>query len=145
MAGKNRSLYIVLGVVLVLVGIITPFAIYQMHKSALHISSKTKDFMKIGKNASVEQCADEVLSWASSCGVVKGICQTYIGKMMSACLVAQNRVEYCKEMGRSVNDSHFGFQKCYDRGYSKKNKACAEVYSTIGSYCLHVYGLARET
>ena len=142
--GRNSSLYIVLGAITILSVICSILAISQLQKSGIYLGKEVSQFTSIGKSASVEDCVDSVLSWASKCEAIRGLCESSVSKMMSACLVSQNREDYCDSVGRAVFDSHFGFQKCYARGFSKRNKPCAEAYSTIGGYCLHVNGLAKK-
>jgi hypothetical protein len=140
---KPKPLYIVLGVVAVLVVVFTIFAMFQMHNSSKYIAKQVAVFEEIGQTTDVEGCADAVLDWVKNCKAVKGLCKASVGRLMSTCLMAKERVEFCKTMGSLVKDSHYGFKRCSERGYTKRNKECASVYSTVGAYCLHVYGLAK--
>lgn len=139
----SKSLTITLSSIFILSVLFTFFAISQLHKSGQYIGREVSRFSTLGKTASVEECVDAVLSWANTCSAIRDLCQSSVGKMMSACLVSQNRADYCKSVGTEVNDSHFGYKHCYERGLSKRNKACAEAYSTIGGYCLYLRAYPR--
>lgn len=91
---------------------------------------------KQGKTLSVEGCVDAVVLWASRCRAMKSLCDATAPRMMDVCLAAGNRSAYCRKLGQSGNDTHFGFEECRARKVKRKTKkACASAYRAIANHC----------
>lgn len=96
-------------------------------------------FRQRGTELSPEKCIDEVIQWRTNCQAMKSLCDISIARMMGTCLAAQDRKQYCVQLGRITSDTHFGFKECQQRRLSSRvKKACTLAYRSIDSHCKNI-------
>jgi hypothetical protein len=88
-----------------------------------------------GRHLGGEECVSEVLDWGRHCAAQKVVCDAAVRPLTLACLQARDRTEYCRTLGPRL-DTHFSFARCQERGYTRRNRLCAEAYLTVVGHCL---------
>lgn len=89
-----------------------------------------------GKKLDVEGCVDATLEWARHCKAMKSLCDATTPEMMGKCLAARDRSAYCKKLGDTGKDTHYGYKECKARGVTRKTKkTCSIAYRAIVTHC----------
>jgi hypothetical protein len=92
-----------------------------------------------GRTFDGEECVGWVLDWGQRCPALKIVCDEATKPLVQTCLQARDRTDYCRSLGPKL-DTHFSFERCRERGYSRRNHLCAEAYLTVVGHCLALTG-----
>jgi hypothetical protein len=88
-----------------------------------------------GRSMDGEECVGWVLEWGRSCPALKIVCDEAIRPLVKTCLQARDRTDYCRSLGPKL-DTHFSFERCRLRGYTRRDHGCAEAYLEVVDHCL---------
>lgn len=134
-ARKNRA-WLVVSVLFALSVVIGVVAYWRFIASDRYLRADLKRLAAQGKQLTVEGCVDATLAWGRSCKAMKSLCDATAPEMMGKCLAARDRSSYCRRLGTTGHDTHFGFKECKARGVDRKSKkTCATAYRAIATHC----------
>lgn len=88
-----------------------------------------------GRTLDGEGCVSWVLDWDRRCSALKIVCDEATRPLLQTCLQARDRTDYCRSLGPKL-DTHFSFERCRLRGYTRRDHGCAEAYLEVVDHCL---------
>ncbi len=105
-------------------------------RSAKELKKSFEHMQEIGKNLTIEECAQKNIEWYKSCTAMTQLCDQAIPRMMRICIANGNKESQCEQYGDSIFGYNFGATECKPY-YSEKplKKACADTYQAIADYC----------
>jgi hypothetical protein len=135
-AREGRSWAWVLSALFALSLVIGVVAYWRFTRSDRFLARDLKMMASRGKHHTIEQCVDDLLGWSAHCEAMLSLCEASIPRMMEACLAAQERAAYCKDLGIRAMSTRFGFPECKVRKVDRsRKKVCALAYRTIAAHC----------
>jgi hypothetical protein len=109
---------------------------YRRYVSAeLLVRATAAELAERGRTLDGEECVGWVLDWGRRCQALTIVCDEATRPLVLTCLQARDRTEWCRSLGPKL-DTHFSFERCRQRGYSRKNHRCAEAYLAAVGHCL---------
>jgi hypothetical protein len=135
---SGPSLRLVLGGLTALVMVLGVLAYWRYTVSERHFAETMVTMDRLGSTADTETCVSAVLDWHATCEANRALCDNGIARVITHCLHAGDRGEYCNGLDLSSSKAQWVFGKCEERGtpcHSQKKCACADAYRAIDSYC----------
>jgi hypothetical protein len=122
----------------VLAVVLGVLAYWRYTISERHFAETLAAMDRLGSTADTETCVSAVLDWHATCEANKALCDNGVVRVVTHCLHAGDRGEYCNGLDLSSAKAQWVFAKCEERGTpcsSQKKCACADAYRAIDSYC----------
>jgi hypothetical protein len=135
-AVRPSSLQVVLGGCVFVSLIAGAWGFHMLTVSQKFIKLSMAEVALKGKSSSVEDCINVTMEWYESCEAMKSLCESSVPRVMRECLIGQDRIAVCTDLGQITMDTHFGFKECEARGVTRfTRKACASAYRAIDHHC----------
>lgn len=113
-------------------------AYWRYTVSERHFAETLTAMDRIGPAVDTEGCVTAALDWYGRCEANKPLCDNGVVRVITHCLHASDRGEYCDGLDLSSSKAQWVFGKCEERGTpcaSRKKCACADAYRAIDSFC----------
>jgi hypothetical protein len=84
----------------------------------------------------IEECAENVISWYSHCDAMQQMCDDTVTRMAKVCLSNGDKALQCVKYGEEVHGYNFGMLQCSPYLKNKPmKKACADTWQAVADYC----------
>lgn len=114
------------------------WAYWRLAVSERHFAETLTKMDRIGVSADTETCVSAVLEWHATCEANRALCDNGVVRVITHCLHASDRGEYCEGLDLASSKAQWVFARCEERGTpctSQKKCACADAYRAIDSFC----------
>ena len=135
---KDMGMRVVGG--LFILSLVLGILVFRNYMQSEKLVTTDLNYLKLkAPSLTIEQCAQNNMSWYLKCDAMEEICDDTVTRMMKVCLVLGDKSAQCSAYGKEIYGYNFGAAQC--KPYFKKRnqkKACADTWQTIADYCKSV-------
>jgi hypothetical protein len=135
MFSPKKALWFVAGILL-LSTIISVVVFVRSTQGARYVTASLAELQQKAPQMTLEQCADETMTWFQHCDVMSQLCIDNVPRMMKVCLMHGDKANQCHTYADKIDHFNFGYEQCTPYLSDRPAKrACSDVWRIVSDYC----------